>query len=124
MLTGGLTYYFDAAKTISASGLMRFERNGKNDMGFRNGNQVTLEWGLGKHFGAVQAGLVGYSQWQISDDKGPVPRASIPRAMHWAPSWSTRCRVQACSSRARSTRKSAPRPARGPCPRVRWCASQ
>lgn len=71
MLTGGLTYYFDAAKTISASGLMRFERNGKNDMGFRNGNQVTLEWGLGKHFGAVQAGLVGYSQWQISDDKGP-----------------------------------------------------
>ena len=70
MLTGGMTYYFDAAKTISASGLMRFERNGKNDAGFRNGNQISLEWGVAKNFGAVQAGVVGYSQWQVSDDSG------------------------------------------------------
>lgn len=70
MLTGGLTWYFDAAKTLSGSALMRFERNGKNDAGFRNGNQVTLEWGLGRNFGGWQAGLAGYSQWQVSDDKG------------------------------------------------------
>jgi len=70
MLTGGMTYYFDSAKTVTASGLMRFERNGKNDAGFRPGNQISFEWGLGKNFGAVQAGLVGYSQWQVSDDQG------------------------------------------------------
>lgn len=71
MLTGGATYYFDAAKTISGSALMRFERNGKNDAGFRHGNQVTVEWGLAKVLGAVQAGVVGYSQWQTSNDSGP-----------------------------------------------------
>ena len=71
MLTGGATYYFDAAKTISGSALMRFERHGKNDSGFRHGNQATVEWGLAKVFGPVQAGVVGYSQWQTSNDSGP-----------------------------------------------------
>lgn len=71
MLTGGMTYYFDSAKSISGSALMRFERNGKMDGGFRPGNQVTLEWGLAKAFGTVQAGIVGYSQWQTSNDSGP-----------------------------------------------------
>ncbi|MBF5006992.1 SphA family protein [Diaphorobacter caeni] len=70
MLTGGATYYFDSAKTVSASGLMRFERNGRNDAGFRHGNQISLEWGVAKNFGTVQAGVVGYSQWQVSDDSG------------------------------------------------------
>ncbi|QNN55335.1 transporter [Diaphorobacter ruginosibacter] len=70
MLTGGATYHFDAAKTVTGSALMRFERNGRNDAGFRPGNQITMEWGLGKNFGTVQAGLVGYSQWQVSDDSG------------------------------------------------------
>ncbi|NLY65649.1 MAG: transporter [Alcaligenaceae bacterium] len=70
MLTAGGTYHFDTAKTVSASALMRFERNSKDSKGFRPGNQITLEWGLGKDFSKVQAGLVGYSQWQVSDDKG------------------------------------------------------
>ncbi|GAA4416084.1 phenol degradation protein [Advenella faeciporci] len=70
MLTAGGTYHFDEAKTVSASALMRFERNSKDDNGFRLGNQITLEWGLGKDFSKVQAGLVGYSQWQVSNDKG------------------------------------------------------
>lgn len=82
MLTGGMTYYFDGAKTISGSALMRFERNGKTDAGFRPGQQATLEWGLGKSFGPVQAGLVGYSQWQTSDDRGPG--ASTQRASRHA----------------------------------------
>ncbi|MDU9393352.1 transporter [Pseudomonas sp. zfem002] len=70
MFTGGLTWYFDTAKTVSASGLLRFERNGENDDGFRPGNGLTFEWGVGKRLGAVQAGVVGYSQWQVSDDRG------------------------------------------------------
>ncbi len=71
MLTGGGTYYFDAAKTISGSLLARFERNGRNDSGVRPGSQLSLEWGLAKNFGSIQAGLVGYSQWQTSNDSGP-----------------------------------------------------
>jgi len=70
MLTGGATYYFDAAKAVSGSALFRFERHGKDNAGVRAGNQLTLEWGVGKNLGTVQAGVVGYSQWQVSDDQG------------------------------------------------------
>lgn len=71
MLTGGVTYYFDPAKSISGSALFRFERHGKNDAGIRPGNQLSLEWGVGKNLGAYQLGVVGYSQWQLSEDSGP-----------------------------------------------------
>jgi hypothetical protein len=71
MLTGGMTYYFDSAKTITASALMRYEFNTSKDTGFRPGQQLSLEWGLGKSFGPVTVGLVGYSQWQTSNDEGP-----------------------------------------------------
>ncbi|MCL1960611.1 MAG: transporter [Desulfovibrionaceae bacterium] len=71
MLTGGGTYYFDSAKTITASALMRYEFNTRKDTGFRPGQQLSLEWGLGKSFGLVTAGLVGYSQWQTTNDTGP-----------------------------------------------------
>jgi hypothetical protein len=71
MLTGGATYYFDAAKTISGSALMRFETNSEKSGGFKPGNQVSLEWGVAKVIGPVQVGLVGYDQVQLSDDSGP-----------------------------------------------------
>ena len=70
MLTGGVTYYFDPAKSISGSALFRFERHGKKDNGVRPGNQLSLEWGVGKNLGAYQLGVVGYSQWQLSEDSG------------------------------------------------------
>lgn len=70
MLTAGGTYYLDAAKNWSASALGRFERNTKRDDGLRPGNQVTVEWGVGKRFGVMQAGVVGYSVWQVSRDQG------------------------------------------------------
>lgn len=70
MLTGGVTYYFDSAKSVSGSALFRFERHGKNDAGLRAGNQLSLEWGVGKNLGTVQLGVVGYSQWQLSQDSG------------------------------------------------------
>ena len=124
MLTGGLTYYFDGAKTWSGSGLMRFERNGKNGAGMRPGNQITLEWGLGKSFGAWQAGMVGYSQCRPAKTAGRAPAVTRHRAMRWAPRWSIPCRARACSSRARSTRNCAPRPAPARSPRARCCASR
>lgn len=70
MLTGGATYYFDAAKTWTGSALLRYEMNSKNAAGFKPGNQVSMEWGIGKSLGAVQVGLVGYDQWQTSNDTG------------------------------------------------------
>lgn len=70
MLTGGLTYHIDAAKTASASALMRCEINASKDNGFQPGNQVSLEWGVGKAVGPVKLGLVGYDQWQVSTDSG------------------------------------------------------
>lgn len=71
MLTGGATYYFDAAKQISGSALMRFETNSEKSNGFKPGNQVTVEWGFGKVMGPVQVGVVGYDQMQVSNDSGP-----------------------------------------------------
>lgn len=71
MLTGGATYYFDAAKQISGSALMRFETNSEKSNGFKPGNQVTVEWGIGKVMGPVQVGVVGYDQMQVSNDSGP-----------------------------------------------------
>lgn len=71
MLTGGGTYYFDDAKSWSGSALVRFEMNSTDNNGFKPGKQVSLEWGFGKSLGPVQVGLVGYDQWQTSDDSGP-----------------------------------------------------
>lgn len=70
MLTGGGTYYFDDAKTWTGSALMRYEMNSRQANGIKPGNQVSLEWGFGKSIGPVQVGLVGYDQWQTSDDSG------------------------------------------------------
>lgn len=70
MLTGGGTYYFDAAKSLHGSALMRYEINGKTDTGFKPGSQITLEWGVGKNLGPVSIGVVGYDQRQVSNDSG------------------------------------------------------
>lgn len=70
MLTGGATYYFDADKKISGSALLRYEINGSKSSGFKPGDQISLEWGVGKMMGAVQVGLVGYHQMQVSIDSG------------------------------------------------------
>lgn len=71
MLTAGGTYYFDTAKSVTASALMRYEINGKDDTGFKPGRQITLEWGIGKGIGPVALGLVGYNQVQVGNDSGP-----------------------------------------------------
>lgn len=70
MLTGGATYYFDTAKTVSGSALLRYEINASKSNGFKPGDQVSLEWGFGKMLGTVQVGVVGYDQMQVSTDSG------------------------------------------------------
>jgi hypothetical protein len=70
MLTGGATYYFDTAKAISVSALLRYEINDSKSNGFKPGDQVSLEWGFAKMLGSVQVGVVGYDQMQVSSDSG------------------------------------------------------
>ncbi|GAB4400525.1 MAG: hypothetical protein OHK0048_15730 [Rhodoferax sp.] len=69
MLTGGGTVYLDDKKTTSFSALARYEYNGKIG-NVRPGSQLSVEWGLGRVFGGVQAGIVGYSQVQLEADTG------------------------------------------------------
>jgi hypothetical protein len=45
--------------------------NSSQSNSFKPGNQVSMEWGFGKSLGTVQVGLVGYDQWQTSNDSGP-----------------------------------------------------
>jgi hypothetical protein len=70
MLTGGATYYFDANKTLSGSALLRYEINDSKSNGIKPGDQISLEWGVGKMLGTVQVGVVGYDQMQVSSDSG------------------------------------------------------
>ena len=71
MLTAGGTYYFDAGKTWTGSVLARYEFNRTTSSGFKPGQTLSVEWGLGKALGPVVVGLVGYTQQQMSKDSGP-----------------------------------------------------
>jgi hypothetical protein len=68
MLTGGVTYYPDKAKTWSISALNRYEINQENDdTGIKPGQYWTLEWGLAKSLSkTVDLGLAGYYQAQTT----------------------------------------------------------
>ena len=71
MLTAGATRYLTSDKKVSAAALMRYEINGKTDTGVDPGDQISLEWGVGKTVrDGLDVGLVGYDQWQVTDDKG------------------------------------------------------
>jgi hypothetical protein len=73
MFSMGGTAYFDAAKTLSASILSRYEFHGEqNDTEVTPGNDFHFEWGVGKTIKEVwEAGMAGYCQWQVTDDSGP-----------------------------------------------------
>jgi len=71
MISLGGTAYFGNDREVSVSALSRYELHGDNDAGFEPGDQLTLEWGIGKRImPGVDVGLVGYDQWQTTDDKG------------------------------------------------------
>ncbi|MCP4115518.1 MAG: transporter [Desulfobacteraceae bacterium] len=72
MATFGGTLYLDRAKTWSASLLGRYEiHSDREDDDFTPGDDFHFEWGIGKSFAKVwEAGIAGYSQWQVTDDSG------------------------------------------------------
>ncbi len=72
MLNVSGTYFFDTEKTWSASILARYETHTeKSDIDVELGDEFHFEWGLGKTIAQYwDVGLVGYCQWQVTDDSG------------------------------------------------------
>ena len=78
MLTGGVTYYPDEAKTWSISALNRWEFKQKRDIdNFKAGQYWTIDWGVAKSITPTfELGLAGYHQMAVTDAK--VNSESIP----------------------------------------------
>lgn len=72
MFTLGATGYLDAAKSWHASILARYEiHHEKEETEVTPGDDFHFEWGVGKTFKKFwDVGVVGYCQWQVSDDEG------------------------------------------------------
>jgi hypothetical protein len=68
MLTGGITYYPDEAKSWSLSALNRYEFNQKREStGVTPGQYWTVDWGIGKGITkTVELGLSGYHQMAVT----------------------------------------------------------
>ena len=65
------TWFFDPERTWSASFLSRYEFHGqRQDVDITPGNDVSVEWGVGKSFGTLTVGISGFAQWQVTSDKG------------------------------------------------------
>lgn len=72
MLTAGVTYFPDKAKTWSLAALNRYEINHERRGGMKPGQYWTLEWGVGKSLTkTVEIGATGYFQVQTTNASGP-----------------------------------------------------
>lgn len=82
--SGGTTLFFNDKKTFHFSALTSYEINGKKkDTDIKTGDILSIEGGLGKTFycmnaektapkGILNAGLIYYLQYKLSDDEIPV----------------------------------------------------
>src|SRR5271163_2977978 len=85
-ITSGTTYYITKNKATSANLATDWEIHGqKSGTNETPGQAFTDEWGLGqvlplkKDFSRLlQLGLVGYDQWQVSNNGGTVNVAGVP----------------------------------------------
>jgi hypothetical protein len=92
-ITSGTTFYITKNKGTSANLFTDWEIHGKKSgTNLTPGQAFTMEWGLGqvlplkKDFSRLlQLGLVGYDQWQVSNNGGTisvgpisVPASTIP----------------------------------------------
>lgn len=66
MFTFGGTYKLNQAGDITLSGLGRYEINGDKSGGVTVNDNLTLEWGLGKSYGTLDVGLIGYMTRHMS----------------------------------------------------------
>lgn len=83
--SAGTTLYFNDKKTVHFATLASYEINGKKkDTDIKTGDILSIEGGLGKTFymmnsektaptGILNAGLLYYLQYKVTNDKIPVP---------------------------------------------------
>lgn len=61
--------------------IARYIRNFKNsDTNYTSGDEIVVDYAVGKYFGPVRAGVVGYFLQQVTDDKGAGVAADGNRA--------------------------------------------
>jgi hypothetical protein len=92
-ITSGTTFYITKNKGTSANLFTDWEIHGKKSgTNLTPGQAFTMEWGLGQALPLkkdlsrlLQLGLIGYDQWQVSNNGGtislgpiPVPASRIP----------------------------------------------
>jgi hypothetical protein len=85
MISLGGTAYFDQQRMWHGSILARYEiHDEKDDVNITPGDDFHFEWGLGRTFKKnVDVGITGFSQWQVSDDKGSgVAGAAVKDTVH------------------------------------------
>ncbi|MGE4465956.1 SphA family protein [Sphaerochaeta sp.] len=71
MTTLGGTYYPDQNSNWSLSVLGRYEKHFENrDKDLTCGDDLSIEWGVGRKIGLLDVGLVGYGHWQLTEDDG------------------------------------------------------
>jgi hypothetical protein len=76
--TAGYTYYFDQHRSLSVSVLGRYEWHTQNSAKVTTGENLDLEWGVGKQIGTHSkktdavwdVGVAGYYTLQTTDDTG------------------------------------------------------
>jgi hypothetical protein len=83
--SAGTTLFFNDKKTFHFSALASYEINGKKkDTDIKTGDLLSIEGGLGKTFytmnaektapkGILNAGLIYYLQYKVTNDQIPVP---------------------------------------------------
>ncbi|WP_162301258.1 SphA family protein [Nitrincola tibetensis] len=79
MLTLGGTYFFNDEKDLSFSALSRYEIADKSSVN----DELVVEWGLGKHQGLLDLGLVGYSRWELESGKSEVHAVGVSAGYFW-----------------------------------------
>ncbi|WP_151669758.1 SphA family protein [Nitrincola schmidtii] len=79
MLTLGGTYFFNDEKDLSLSALSRYEIADKSSVN----DELVVEWGLGKHQGLLDLGLVGYSRWELESGKSETHAVGVSAGYFW-----------------------------------------
>jgi hypothetical protein len=89
-LSGGTTFYFDEARSISVAATGYWETHTKKDGAVavegltihdvKVGQLMTLEGGVGKSFlhGAASVGMAYYAQWKLTEDEFAVSGLTLP----------------------------------------------
>jgi hypothetical protein len=81
MMTAGVTWYPDLEKAWAVSLLNRYEINQRDrDTDITTGQVYSLDWAVSREVAkTVEAGVVGYYQAQVTDDRGTGAESGLNR---------------------------------------------